>query len=242
MLPCIQRLTDLHARPLRAAAMTTNKHNDRDGRFKEVAWPFMADLLRVALILTHNRNEADDLVQETFLKAWRAFDTFTVGTDTKAWLMTILRRTHIDQMRSDGRHVRCVEFDDDPRTPQHSAEAPDELDRKWANPRRMLENLGDEVLVRALKTLPEEILWTVLLVHVERLDHEQAAAILHVPLGTVKSRAHRGRQMLRERLPQTATVDCRWCEVPAEQCNSSVACSDLVPCPSTCAPQPASVR
>lgn len=222
--------------------MATDHRDNHDRRFREAAWPFMADLLRVALILTRHRNEAEDLVQETFLKAWRAFDTFATGTNAKAWLMTILRHTNIDRMRSDGRHVRCVELEDDTTAPQNSASGPDELDRKWASPRRLLEDLSDEILVRTLQTLPQEIRWTVLLVHVEQLDHEQAAAILHVPVGTVKSRAHRGRQMLRERLPQIATAHCGWCEGPADQCDSNVACSELIPCPSTCAPQPASVR
>lgn len=216
--------------------MHPSRHDDREKKFKEIAWPFMADLLRVAILLTRNHGEAEDLVQETFLKAWRAFDTFETETDAKAWLMMILRHTQIDHVRSGNRRVRCFELSENANASKPCEADSGELDRRWANPQKMMEDFSDERLVRALKRLPEEILWTVLLVHVEQLDHRQAAAILRIPVGTVKSRAHRGRRMLMEQLDQQASTRCHCCGVPTEQCAADAACSALAPCPTICIP------
>jgi DNA-directed RNA polymerase specialized sigma24 family protein len=120
--------------------------------------------------------------------------------------MTIMRRTHIDLYRADRKHRDVVSLD--------AAEGlritlPDEreagaYDDRWDNPEEILERFADDVVVLALKTLPEEIRWTLLLVDVEQLDHADAASVLGVPVGTIKSRAHRGRAMLRDRLHQHA--------------------------------------
>ena len=221
------------------------KHAPTDNResFKRVAWPFLPDLLRTARFLTRNSTEAEDLVQDSFLKAWRAFGSFREGTDIRAWLLTILRRTHIDHLRANGRHVHCLSLDQDAASLPESAStpAPKDLDGRWSDDRQMVEQFGDETIVEALRSLPEDIRWTVLLVHVEQLDQNQAAAIMGVPVGTVKSRAYRGRQMIKKWLMDTAasmpTTDreCVWCKVPEEQCSPEVLCSHAEPCPATCA-------
>ncbi|MEI7766567.1 MAG: sigma-70 family RNA polymerase sigma factor [Phycisphaerae bacterium] len=168
-------------------------------RFQRLALPQLAVLLRTAGYLTHNGPQAEDLVQETMIKALRFMDRYTEGTDIKAWLLTILRRTHLDAIRANKHNAAllAVEQRDVPDRPMDEAGlfAP-----PWPHPQQLLERFGDQEIIAALQALPEEIRWTLLLVDVEQLDLATAAAILEVPEGTVKSRTHRGRGMLREAL------------------------------------------
>lgn len=177
---------------------------DARDRFKKVAWPFVEHLLRTARFLTHDMAEAEDLVQNSILKAWRAFGSFRKGTDVRAWLLTILRRTHIDHLRHNTRRPECQATTDDVAS-STSAPTPTELDQRWGDARLMMEQFDDDEITDALRALPDEIRWTVLLVHVEQLDHEKAAAVMGVPVGTVKSRAYRGRQMLKKWLTEVAS-------------------------------------
>lgn len=174
---------------------------DQAARFKRLATPLLPMLLRTARYLTHHDQQAEDLVQETMMKAMRAIDRFQEGTDIKAWLMTILRRAHIDTVRSNKNHANVCSIEQaelelaDPRRDEGG-----EYDARWADPGALLERFGDGEVIEALQGLPEEIRWTLLLVDVEQMDHSAAATILEVPVGTIKSRAHRGRAMLRDRL------------------------------------------
>lgn len=173
---------------------------DATGRFHRLIWPHLATVLRTAMFLTRNATEAEDLAQETMLKAYRFMDSLQEGTDAKAWLMAILRNTRIDRLRAAGRMPDAVAMDDlpaDPAAPEASAADPA---ARWENPREILNDMSDATIIAALKSLPEEIRLTLLLTDVEGLDHAQAAEILKVPTGTIKSRAHRGRAMLRDLL------------------------------------------
>lgn len=187
--------------PTKAVSMSLTPTEGRE-QFKKVAWPFLENLLRTARFLTRDAADAEDLVQDSVLKAWRSFESFRVGTDIRAWLLTILRRTHIDHVRHNGRHAECSLEGDAP-SPTTSP-TPAELDERWTNSRSMMEQFDDEEITEALRALPDDIRWTILLVHVEQLHHEQAAAIMGVPVGTVKSRAYRGRQMLKKWLTEGA--------------------------------------
>lgn len=169
-------------------------------RFYEELWPHAATLLRTAQILCGRRaaaGEAEDLVQETLLKAFRSLDAFRPGTDARAWLLTILRRTHIDRVRHLASRAEVVSLDSIELDPP-GLDAPPLASDPSAD--ALLDQIGDETLIEALRSLPPDICWTLLLVDVEGMDHADAAAVLAVPVGTVKSRAHRGRAMLRERL------------------------------------------
>ena len=176
-------------------------HDDATRLFYELVWPHRAMVLRTAQFLARNFAEAEDLAQETLVKAFRSisqYDQATRADGAKAWLSTILRNTWIDHLRSAGRHDRPLSADDqeiDIPDTRPSENPPDSAD-----PAALLEQFSDADMITALRTLPAEIRWTLLLVDVESLDHAQAAEILQVPEGTVKSRAHRGRRMLRERL------------------------------------------
>ncbi len=187
---------------------TASSHGIDDGqaqRFKRLAWPHLDSLLRTAKYLTRHQQEAEDVVQEAMLKAMKAIDSFEDGTNAKAWLMTILRRTYIDRLRASRSRVHEVRLDAcDPVESGSETATPGELDDRWENPQKMLDQFENRDMIEALTTLPDDICWTLLLVDVEQLDYAGAAKVLDVPVGTVKSRAHRGRGMLRDRLFTTA--------------------------------------
>jgi RNA polymerase sigma-70 factor, ECF subfamily len=169
-------------------------------RFYAELWPHAAALLRTAQFLTHDAAEAEDLVQETLVKAFRRLAQFSPGTDAKAWLMSILRNTRIDRLRSAGSKGQAVSLDQmitDPAAPEAEPMADESA---WQEPQRMMQQFSDRQVIAAMQRLPEDIRWTLLLVDVEGLEQADAAQVLDVPVGTVKSRAHRGRAMLREAL------------------------------------------
>lgn len=161
-----------------------------------MVWPLRAALLRSARILVGNEADAEDLAQETLIKAFNAMDRFTPGTNLTAWLMTILRHARIDRLRARGaasadRSLDQIEYD---------PPGPSASDAPWTHPQDLLSGFSDQQIIDALQTLPEEIRWTLLLVDVEGWSHAEAAELLEVPSGTIKSRMHRGRGMLREAL------------------------------------------
>ena len=170
-------------------------------RFQTYIWPHAAAVLRTARILTRNDTEADDLAQETMLKAFRHLDQLVDPTGAKQWLMTILRNTRMDRVRGELKHAKEVSLDAMLEAPPAEPAA---LDDSWGDPRATLEAFSDQQIIDALKKLPEDIRWTLLLVDVEGLDQADAATVLGVPVGTVKSRSHRGRAMLREALAPLA--------------------------------------
>lgn len=152
-------------------------------------------VLRLAQILTGNAAEADDLAQDTLLKAFAAVDRFD-GKNIRAWLTRILRNARIDRIRSAGQASKALSLDEmelDVEDARREAE-------QWNNPQEILNAFADQEIIKALQALSEEIRWTLLLVDVEGHDHAEAAAMLDVPVGTIKSRAHRGRAMLRQAL------------------------------------------
>jgi RNA polymerase sigma-70 factor (ECF subfamily) len=176
---------------------------DRASAFYEVIWPHAAALLRTAQVLCRNHADAEDLVQETLLKAHRSLQQFNEGTDARRWLMTILRNTRIDRIRSQAARGDEVSLETvaDAVSPQTSEELPPEA---WNDIERLLERMSDQQMIDLLKELPEEMRWSLLLVDVEGLELSDAAAVMSVPVGTVKSRLHRGRAILRSKLRPVA--------------------------------------
>lgn len=168
-------------------------------RFHELVWPLRADVLRMARVLCGNDAEADDLAQDTLLKAYSAIESFQRGTNIRAWLMQILRNARIDLMRSNKRESGNVSLEAAELDPADDAGETTEVDfdRAWENPAEVLSAFSDQQIIDALQQLPEEIRLTLLLVDVQQMEHADAAKILDVPVGTIKSRTHRGRGMLR---------------------------------------------
>lgn len=158
----------------------------RDQRFDAEAVPHMRTMYAIAYRLTRNAFDAEDLVQETYLRAYRAFDRYTPGTNIRAWLSTILHRARTDMLRKRGRSPETVELADEGPAVPATAEA--------------LLASGHEDIERALAELPEAFRAAVVLRDVQEFSYEEIAGILDVPKGTVMSRIHRGRALLRKAL------------------------------------------
>jgi RNA polymerase sigma-70 factor, ECF subfamily len=166
-------------------------------RFETLALPHLDALYRAAWALSGRRQDCEELVQVTLLKAIERFDSFAEGTNCRAWLLRILRNTWFDTLRHRKVVGPTVAADDlqlaDPAPPGDDETA-------WHNPQDLLDNFGDEQIITALRELPDDQRLTLYLVDVERLSHEETAEIMNVAVGTVKSRTSRARETLRERL------------------------------------------
>lgn len=172
---------------------------DRDRRreFEEVALVHLDRLFHLALRLCRNRSEAEDLVQETFLRAFRHFDQFDPGTNCRAWLFAILHNTFVNRVKRGGREI--------PELDEAGLERiePDSLEvmATIANPEEeFFRGVMDADLVAALEQLPLRFREAVLLADVEECSYKEIAQICGVPVGTVMSRLFRGRQLLRKSL------------------------------------------
>ena len=176
----------------------TENARERD-LFEEITLPLVDDVFRFALGLTRNRAQAEDLVQDTYLKAFKAFERFRAGSNAKSWLFRICKNHFIDRYREKARrphHGGAVEelaVD----SPRRSIEV---FEREGIeNEEIFLDLFGDEVN-RYLRELPEPFRKALLLCDLEGLSYDEIAEVLEVPIGTVRSRISRGRAFLKERL------------------------------------------
>ncbi len=166
--------------------------------FEEEALVHLCTLYNVALRLTHEPSDAEDLVQETVVKAYRAWDRYERGTNCRAWLLTILRNTFINEFRKRSKRPDPVPFDT---VEEVSAfERVQEEDPEGS----FFRHLVDEDVRRAIDELPEDFRLPVVLSDVEGLSYAEIAEVLGIPVGTVKSRLFRGRRRLQKRLYQYA--------------------------------------
>jgi RNA polymerase sigma-70 factor (ECF subfamily) len=163
--------------------------------FEATAIPFMRALHNTALRLTHDPQDAADLVQETFLRAYRTFASFTPGSNCKAWLFTILYSIFINQYHQAKRRPRMESVEELEERFHHFVQAPGDP----ASDITTVEGWGwrwSPEVERALRQLPEDFRVPLLLVDVEGLSYEEAASVLRCPVGTVGSRLYRGRMAL----------------------------------------------
>jgi RNA polymerase sigma-70 factor (ECF subfamily) len=169
--------------------------------FERQAMEFMPSLYTAAMRMTRNTADAEDLVQETYLKAYRAFGTFQQGTNLKAWLYRILTNTFINSYRSKKRRPDESELDEvedlylyrrlgglEAAAAGRSAEE------------EVLDSFTDDEVKEALEALPEQFRMAVLLADVEGFSYKEIAEIMDIPIGTVMSRLHRGRKALQKGL------------------------------------------
>jgi RNA polymerase sigma-70 factor (ECF subfamily) len=171
---------------------------DRNDRFERDALVFMDQLYAAALRYTKNPEDARDLVQDTYLKAFNSFHQFEDGTNLRAWLYRVLTTTFINTYRKDQRRPQLAsgELED-----WQLAEAQSHTsDLGKSAEVEALENLPDSDIKRALQEIPEEFRIAVYLADVEGFSYKEIADILEIPAGTVMSRLHRGRKLLREKL------------------------------------------
>ena len=161
----------------------------------------MPSLYSAAMRMTRNPADAEDLVQETYLKAYRAFESFQEGTNLKAWLYRILTNTFINQYRAKKRRPDQVDLDDVEDFYLYRRLGGLEAARANRSAEDELMDLFTDTEVKdALEDLPEQFRIAVMLADVEGFSYKEIAEILDVPIGTVMSRIHRGRKLLQKRL------------------------------------------
>ena len=162
---------------------------------------YAPQLFSTAVRMTRNRSDAEDLVQETYLKAWRAFDSYQDGTNLRAWLFRIMTNTYINKYNAAQRRPSETELDEveelflfrrlgsfDPTRMNASAED------------QMMEMFTDDEVKNAIEELPDTYRMPLLLSDVDGFSYKEIAEMLDIPIGTVMSRLHRGRKSMQKRL------------------------------------------
>jgi RNA polymerase sigma-70 factor, ECF subfamily len=177
--------------------------SDQEAReaFEAEMLPYLEAAYRLARALTGHQQDAEDLLQDAYLRAFSGFRTYTLGTNARAWLLTIVRRTYLNNRRKlgsrpvtspiDGRDGRAEPADT--RTPTTEEQA--------------LQSIDSRAVLRALDGLPEPFRSVLALVDLEGMRYAEAARILRCPVGTIMSRLHRGRAEMARRL-QALGVEC----------------------------------
>jgi RNA polymerase sigma-70 factor (ECF subfamily) len=170
---------------------------DKHKEFEAETLPHMDILYNFAVRTTGDPDDAKDLLQETFLKAYRFWDKYEKGTNIRAWLFRIMKNTYINRYRKEAREPDKVDYEDvENFYDSIRGDSRESTDLQ----RRMFGNLlGDEVTA-ALQELPDDFRTVVILCDIEELTYEEISEFLNCPIGTVRSRLHRGRKMLQARL------------------------------------------
>lgn len=179
----------------------TKEEAQKQEDFNEEILPHLDAMYNFALRLTTDPNDAEDLVQDTIVKAYRFFSSYEKGTNAKAWLFRILKNSYINNYRKKSKKPNQVDYDEvatfyetirDERTDTSDLED------------KMFRELIDDDISNALDELPEDFRTVVLLCDVEGFTYEEIANMLDVPIGTIRSRLHRGRNLLRTQLLEYA--------------------------------------
>lgn len=163
-----------------------------NSEFENLILPWMSYIYQNALRMTRNETDAEDLTQETFLRAWRFFYQFEKGTNLKAWLSKILKNLFINSYRKQEREPEKVDI--------NKAEREGELLNEETPEEKLLKDIFDDEVSLALKNLPDCYRRAIILSDLWGHTYKETAGILKCPVGTVMSRLHRGRKLLRDLL------------------------------------------
>ena len=177
--------------PPRFAGAPLRAGQSAEERFDTEALPHLNDLFRTAIRLTGERGQAEDVMQEVYLQAWRSFERFEPGTNCRAWLYKILFHCVSHHRRKWFRFPLLKEKEEF-------------LEANLVQPAPVSEQLTDDEILRALDEIPVDFRSVVLLVDVEEFAYKEVAEILAIPIGTVMSRLSRGRGLLRKKLIEVA--------------------------------------
>lgn len=176
---------------------------DLKTRFTEEAMPLLDQLYGGALRMTRNPQDAEDLVQETYLKAYKSFDSFTPGTNLKAWLYRIMTNTYINSYRKKQRRPLVTSADEVTDNQLYTSSSHDSTGLESAEV-EALKGMPNSRISEALNALNEDYRMVVYYADVEGLAYKEIAEVMDIPLGTVMSRLHRGRKQLRQELKDVA--------------------------------------
>ncbi len=178
-----------------------DRKKEKRSEFEQVALPQLSYLYTSAFYLTRDRADAEDLVQETYLRAFRFFDKFQPGTNMRAWLLSILQNLFINRYRQKRREASTVEWEKIDKVYDSMVERDDNTG--GGNPEHhFVSQMMDDEVEKALRGLPEEFRAAIVYVDIEELSYEEAAKIMECPIGTVRSRVSRGRRMLQVALKE----------------------------------------
>ena len=183
----------------------TQSESRQKGSFEDEAIPHMDAVYRFALRLSGNKDSAEDLLQDTYFRAFRAWDQYTPGTRCKSWLFTICRNVFLRQRERGQRHdeILAEAAHEDPRA--LSREAPVFAASHNSDPEgAFFKSIVDEEILAAIDALPGEYRMAVVLSDLEDLSYNEIAEVMEIPVGTVKSRLFRGRRQLQQQLYEYA--------------------------------------
>ena len=174
-------------------------------QFTSDAMQYAPQLFSTALRMTRNRSDAEDLVQETYIKGWRSFHTFEKGTNLRAWLFRIMTNTYINKYNAQKRKGTEVELDDIEELFLYKRLGSiDQSQLSSSAEDQMLNLFTDDEVKNALESLPEDFRVPVLLSDVDGFAYKEIAEMLEIPIGTVMSRLHRGRKAMQKMLYEYA--------------------------------------
>jgi RNA polymerase sigma-70 factor (ECF subfamily) len=196
-----EELMQTEAMRRREPEKLTREEIEKQMDFQKEAMVHIDSLYNFALRMTGDPEEANDLVQETYMKAYRFFDSFEKGTNCKAWLFRILKNSYINKYRKESKEPDKIDYDEIKEfyhSVKHSSLDSNDMQEK------MFGELLDDEVARALESLPEDFKEVVQLCDIEGFTYEEIANMVDCPIGTVRSRLHRGRKILREKLMEYA--------------------------------------
>ncbi|RNC83895.1 MAG: sigma-70 family RNA polymerase sigma factor [Balneola sp.] len=179
----------------------SKKHRLKQLQFNDEIIPHLDSLYNFGLRLTGDPSDTEDLVQDTIVKAFRFFDSYEKGTNAKAWLFRILKNSFINNYRKNQKKPQEVDYDEVSSYYENvRAERTDTTDLEHL----IFRNLMDDNFTKALSKLPEDFRTVVLLCDVDGFTYEEISNMLDVPIGTIRSRLHRGRNLLKTELYEYA--------------------------------------
>ncbi len=206
MIPASATVRDQAEEPALSAAprllpirLPLRRSEEAVERFERLVQEHEASIYRVAYRLCGHRDEAEDLIQESLIEAFEAFDRFAVGTHFDRWVFRIMRNTYIDRVRRQPK-ARLESLDADIRTPSGETMARDIIDLASSPDTALMARTLDGPIQEALEALPQEFRMVVILADIEGLSYEEVSRVAGCPVGTVRSRLHRGRAILKEKL------------------------------------------